>query len=127
MGREVVPTDKAPQAVGPYSQAIKSDGFLFSAGQVAIDPAVGKLIDADVSGQAEQVMENLEAVLTEAGLGFADVVKTTIYLTTMDHFAAVNEIYGARFPANPPARSTVAVAGLPLGALVEIDVVARIP
>jgi len=127
MGREVVHTDKAPQAVGPYSQAIKSDGFLFSAGQVAIDPAVGKLIDADVSGQAEQVMENLEAVLTEAGLGFADVVKTTIYLTTMDHFAAVNEIYGARFPANPPARSTVAVAGLPLGALVEIDVVARIP
>lgn len=126
MGREVVHTDKAPAAVGPYSQAIKSDGFLFSAGQVAIDPAVGKLIEADVAGQAEQVMRNLEAVLTEAGLGFGDVVKTTIYLTTMDHFSAVNEVYGARFPADPPARSTVAVAGLPLGALVEIDVVARL-
>ncbi len=123
--RKIIQTNAAPAAVGPYSQAVVSGGFLYSAGQVAIDPATAKLVDGDVTAQAHQVMRNLKAVLAAAQLDFADIVKTTIYLTTMDHFAAVNEVYGAVFADAPPARSTVAVAGLPLGALVEIDVVAR--
>ena len=124
---QVVHTASAPKPVGPYSQATVAGAFLFSAGQVGIDPKIGKLVAGDVQHQAQQAMRNLEAILEAGGCRFEHVVKTTIYLTTMDHFAAVNEVYAAYFKSAPPARSTVAVAGLPLGALVEIDVVARIP
>lgn len=123
--RTIVHTDSAPKAVGPYSQAITAGGFLYSAGQVAIDPAKGALVDGDVAAQTEQVMKNLAAVLSEAGCSFSDVVKTTIYLSDMAHFGAVNEVYAKSFGDDCPARSTVAVSGLPMGALVEIDVVAR--
>jgi 2-iminobutanoate/2-iminopropanoate deaminase len=126
LAKRHIHTTQAPQAVGPYSQAIVAGGFLFSAGQIGIDPAKGKLVDGDVQDQARQVMKNLAAVLAAAGATLDDVVKTTIYLTTMDHFAAVNEVYATHFDPIKPARSTVAVASLPLGALVEIDVVATV-
>lgn len=123
---QVVHTDKAPAAVGPYSQAIRLGNMIFSAGQVALDPTQGVLIGTDVQAQTEQVFKNLQAVLTAAGSDLSKVVKTTVFLTTMDHFAAMNEVYGKHFPHNPPARSTVAVAGLPKAALVEIEVVAYV-
>ncbi len=123
---QVVQTDKAPAAVGPYSQAIRLGNMIFSAGQVALDPASGLLVGDDVKAQTEQVFKNLKAVLTAAGSDLSKVVKTTVFLTTMDHFAAMNEVYGSQFPNNPPARSTVAVAGLPKAALVEIEVVAYV-
>lgn len=123
---QVVHTDKAPAAVGPYSQAIRLGNMIFSAGQVALDPAQGVLIGSDVQAQTEQVFKNLQAVLAAAGSDLSKVVKTTVFLTTMDHFAAMNEVYGRHFPENPPARSTVAVCGLPKAALVEIEVVAYV-
>lgn len=123
---QVVQTDKAPAAVGPYSQAIRFQNMVFSAGQVALDPSTGVLVGEDVKTQTVQVFKNLQAVLTAAGTDLSKVVKTTVFLTTMDHFAAMNEIYGSQFPNNPPARSTVAVAGLPKAALVEIEVVAYV-
>lgn len=119
-----VSTDKAPAAIGPYSQAILANGFLFTAGQIALDPASGQLIAGGVSEQTERVMSNLEAVLTEAGLGWGDVVKTTVYLQDLSHFPVVNELYGKRLGAARPARSTVQVSGLPRGALIEIDAIA---
>lgn len=119
-------TDDAPAAIGPYSQAIAASGYLFSAGQIGLVPGTGDMVEGGVEAQARQVFSNLRAVLTEAGLGFRDVVKTTVFLSTMDDFAAVNAIYGEHFHEPYPARSTVAAAGLPKGALVEIDVVARI-
>lgn len=125
MARKIIQTNDAPQAVGAYSQAVIDGGFLFTAGQIAIDPAQGELIDADVSAQARQVMKNLRAILQASGCGFADVVKTTIYITQMADFQAVNSVYAEHFDAEPPARSTVAVRELPLGALVEIDMVVR--
>ena len=124
MTREIVATDRAPQAIGPYSQGVGIGGFVFFSGQIPLDPATGLIKGADAAEQAEQVMENIAAVLEAAGLGFGDVVKTTIFLTEMADFAVVNEIYGRRFPAEPPARSTVEVKGLPRGALLEIEVVA---
>lgn len=114
----------APAAIGPYSQAIESDGFFFSSGQLGLDPATGKLVDG-IDNQAERALLNLEAVLGEAGLTMADVVKTTIYLVDLSHFAQMNAIYSRHVIAPPPARSTVQVAGLALGALIEIEVVAR--
>lgn len=126
MDRRIVLTDKAPAAIGPYSQAVVAGGFVFTAGQIALVPGSGELVGADVRAQAEQVMRNLEAVLHAAGSSFSQVVKSTIYLTDMGDFAAVNEVYAARFPQDPPARSTVAVRALPKGAAVEIDVVARV-
>ncbi len=124
MQREVISTDKAPGAIGPYSQAIKASGtFLFCSGQVSLTPS-GELITGDVQTQARQVMANIEGLLGAAGLGFGNIVKTTIFLSSMDHFAAVNEIYGSYFPSDPPARSTVAVAGLPKNVDVEIEVIA---
>ena len=117
-------TDKAPAPIGPYSQAVKAGGFLFCSGQVAIDPATSKLVEADVSGQTEQVLKNIGAILDAAGLDFSAVIKTTIFLADMADFAAVNTVYGSYFSANKPARSTVAVAGLPLGARVEIEIIA---
>lgn len=121
---EQVTSDKAPAAIGPYSQAVIAGGFLFSAGQIALDPVSGQIVDGGVSVQAERVMENLKAVLDEAGLGWKDVVKTTVYLHDMADFPTVNEIYGRTLGDARPARSTVQVTALPRGALVEIDLVA---
>lgn len=123
--RKVVSTDRAPGAVGPYSQAIVSGDLVFTAGQIALVPGTKQLVSPDVREQTERVMANLAAVLDAAGTGFDRVVKTTIFLVDMADFATVNEVYGRFFDAAPPARSTVAVAGLPLGARVEIDMVAR--
>jgi 2-iminobutanoate/2-iminopropanoate deaminase len=125
MSHQIVRSDDAPAPIGPYSQAIRSGKTLFCSGQIALDPVSGTLIDGDVSAQAELVMKNLGAVLSAAGYNYDDVVKTTIFLVDMNDFAAVNEVYGRYFEAGKPARSTVAVAGLPRGARVEIDAIAR--
>lgn len=124
MKLQAITTDKAPAAIGPYSQAVKFGNMLFCSGQIPLDPASGEMSTGNVSDQAERVMSNIAAVLSAAGLGFDDVIKTTIYLVDMGDFAAVNEIYGNCFPAHKPARSTVAVKSLPRGALVEIEVIA---
>ena len=121
--KNVVSSPNAPKAVGPYSQAIKAGGFLFLAGQVALN-AAGTMVDGDITVQTRQVLENLGAVLAAAGLSFADVVRTTIFLAEMNDFGAVNEIYGQYFSEPYPARATVQVARLPKDARVEIDVIA---
>jgi 2-iminobutanoate/2-iminopropanoate deaminase len=120
-------SDDAPRAVGPYSQAVASGEHVYLSGQTPIDPATGALIDADVAGQTERCFDNLGAVLAAAGLDFDDVVKVNVYLTSMDDFAAMNEVYARRFAEPHPARTTVAVAALPLGARIEIELVARRP
>jgi 2-iminobutanoate/2-iminopropanoate deaminase len=122
--REIISTDKAPAAVGPYSQGVKAGQFVFTAGQVAIDPAAGQIVAQDVAGQTHQVMDNLRAVLRQAGSELDKVVKTTVFLQSMDDFAAMNAVYGSYFEDQPPARSTVEVGRLPLGALVEIEAIA---
>lgn len=123
--KKVVLSANAPAPIGPYSQAIEVNGMLYCSGQIPLNPANGEVVGAgDVQAQAEQVMKNIEAVLAAADLKFSNIVKTTIYLTTMNDFAKVNEVYGKFFPQNPPARSTVAVAGLPKGVQVEIEVLA---
>jgi 2-iminobutanoate/2-iminopropanoate deaminase len=119
-----VHTDKAPAAIGPYSQAIIAGNLLFTAGQIALDPATGQIVQGDVTVQTERVMRNLTAVLESAGTSWADVVKTTVYLQDMADFPRVNEVYGRMIGDARPARSTVQVAGLPRGVLVEIDAVA---
>ena len=119
-------TDRAPQAIGPYSQGFWAGELFFSAGQVALDPETMELVGDDAASQARRVMTNLGAVLEAAGLSFSNVVKTTIFLASMDDFAAVNEVYAQPFEAPYPARSTVAVRTLPKGALVEIEVIARV-
>jgi len=126
--RDVVTTDQAPKAIGPYSQAIGGQGkLLFCSGQIPLDPGSGELVGgSDVRAQAKRVMDNLGAVLAAGGASFASVVKTTIYLQDLRDFAAVNEVYGGYFKEAPPARATVQVAGLPRGALVEIDAIALI-
>jgi 2-iminobutanoate/2-iminopropanoate deaminase len=124
MKKEIIATDKAPQAIGPYSQGVKAGGMVFFSGQIPLDPVTGEMVGKGIAAQAERVMENIAALLTAAGLGFGDVVKSTIYLTDLTNFAIVNDIYGRRFPAAPPARSTVEVKGLPRGAEVEIEVIA---
>ncbi|MFC1531413.1 RidA family protein [Gemmatimonadota bacterium] len=118
-------TDRAPAAIGPYAQAVEAGGFLFSAGQIGLIPETGEFAGEDVETQAVQVLQNLAAILEEAGLSFSDVVKTTMYLANMDEFPLVNAIYAKYFTQPYPARSTVAAAGLPKGARIEIDVVAR--
>jgi 2-iminobutanoate/2-iminopropanoate deaminase len=125
MAHEPVQTDAAPAPIGPYSQAVLSRKTLYCSGQIALDPATGNLVDGDVSAQTEQVMKNLGAVLRQAGFDFTNVVKTTIFLIDMNDFTAVNAVYGRTFDAVKPARSTIAVAGLPRGARVEIDCIAR--
>ena len=124
MKKEIIATDKAPQAIGPYSQGVKAGGMVFFSGQIPLDPVTGEMVGKGIAAQTERVMENIAALLTAAGLGFGDVVKSTIYLTDLTNFAIVNDIYGRRFPADPPARSTVEVKGLPRGAEVEIEVIA---
>jgi 2-iminobutanoate/2-iminopropanoate deaminase len=127
MSAERVFSPAAPAPIGPYNQAVRFDGMVYCSGQIAIDPAAGKLIDGDVAAQTRQVMRNIEAVLTAAGTTFANVVKTTIFLVDMADFAVVNPIYGEPFANGiAPARSTVAVAALPLGARVEIEAIARL-
>jgi 2-iminobutanoate/2-iminopropanoate deaminase len=122
--RQAVRTGDAPAAIGPYSQAIAIDGFVFCSGQLGLDPVSGELVDG-VEAQAERALRNLSAVLDAAGTTMADVVKTTLFLADMADFAAVNAVYTRFVPDPPPARSTIAVAGLPKGALVEIEAIAR--
>lgn len=126
MTRRIVKTDQAPNPVGPYNQAVIANGIVYTAGQIAIDPATSKLLEGTVEEQAHQVMKNLGAVLAEAGSSFAKVVKTTIYLKSMDDFGAVNAVYGTFFGDDAPARSTVEVSRLPLDVLVEIDCIAMV-
>ena len=122
--RQVIHTDSAPKAIGPYSQAIVAGNLVFTSGQIPLDPKTQQMVEGDIRVQTERVMENLSAVLQAAGVGFADVVKGTIFVADLGDFATVNEIYGKRFSASPPARSTVQVAALPKGARVEIDLIA---
>jgi 2-iminobutanoate/2-iminopropanoate deaminase len=122
--REVIATDDGPKAIGPYSQAIKANGFVFLSGQIALDPATQQLISGDVTAQTERVLQNLAGVLKAAGSSLAQVAKTTVFLKNMSDFAAMNEVYGRYFTQAPPARSTVEVARLPKDVLVEIDVIA---
>lgn len=124
MKLKTIATPKAPAAIGPYSQAVACGNLLFCSGQIALDPQSGELAGDTVAAQTEQVMNNIAAVLSAAGAGFDDVIKTTIYLTDMADFSALNEVYGKCFAGHKPARSTVAVRSLPRGALVEIEVVA---
>lgn len=122
---DVVVTDKAPGAIGPYSQAMKCAGMVYTAGQIALDPATGKIVEGDVSAQTERVMQNLQAVLEAAGSSFDQVVKTTCFLQDLNDFAPFNEVYGRYFSSNRPARSTVQVAKLPAGSLVEVECIAE--
>jgi 2-iminobutanoate/2-iminopropanoate deaminase len=126
MERRVVSTDKAPKALGPYSQAIRVGDFIFCAGQAGIDPATGKLVEGGIQAETRRVLQNLTAVLQAAGSSFSQVVKTTVFLKNMDDFKAMNGIYAEFFPAAPPARSTVQVARLPADASVEIEAIATI-
>ena len=123
--KKIIHTDHAPKAVGPYSQAVRMGDFLFCSGQISIDPKTQEVFTGDIKKQTEMVLNNVEAVLKASDLNFGHIVKTTIFLTSMADFAVVNEIYGRKFTTNPPARSTVAVAGLPKGVNVEIEVVAH--
>jgi len=124
MKKEIISTDRAPKAIGPYSQGVKAGGFLFLSGAIALDPETGEICAGGIAAETEVVMKNIQALLAASGLGFADVVKTVIYLANMGDFATVNAIYGRHFPEQPPARVTVEVQGLPRGALVEIEVTA---
>ena len=121
--RKVIHTEKAPKAVGPYSQAISTGNLLFTAGQVAIDPRTGKLVEGGIKEQTRQVMENLKAILAEAAADFSKVVKTTVFLQDIKTFVDFNQVYGDYFPSEPPARSTFQVGALPLGAMVEIEMI----
>jgi len=124
MSNQVIATDEAPKAIGPYSQAIASGDLVFTSGQIPLDPETQEMVKGDIRAQAERVMENLRGVLEAAGVSFAQVVKTTIFLADLADFAVVNEVYGKRFAGSPPARSTVQVAALPKGARVEIEMIA---
>ncbi len=124
--REAVATRNAPQAIGPYSQAIKAGGMVFVSGQIPIDPENGSLVGSGIAEQTERVLRNLAAILAAAGSGMGKVVKTTVFLKNMADFASMNEVYAKAFPAPPPARATVEVARLPKDVLVEIDVIALV-
>lgn len=126
MSVRIVHTDQAPAAIGPYSQAVIAGNLVFTAGQIALDTATGQIVPGDVSAQTERVLRNLTAVLESAGATWGDVVKTTVYLQDMADFPKVNEVYGRMIGAARPARSTVQVAGLPRGVLVEIDAIAHV-
>lgn len=122
--KKIVSTKNAPAAIGPYSQAISVNGFLFTSGQIGIVPSTGNLAGDDITSQTKQVMENLKNILAEAGLSFSNVVKTTVFIQNMNDFATVNAIYAESFGSDAPARSCVAVSSLPKGALIEIEVIA---
>ena len=124
MKRQIVATDAAPKAIGPYSQAVWAGDTLFCAGQIPLDPATGNLIAGGIAEQTTRVLENINGLLTSQGLSFGNVVKATVFLADMNHFAGMNDVYAKYFPASPPARSTVQVARLPKDALVEIEVIA---
>jgi len=124
MKREIIATAKAPAAIGPYSQAVRAGDFVFTAGQIPLDPVTGKLVEGNIETQTRQVLANLSAVLQAAGTSLANAVKTTVFLADMGDFKAMNGVYAEFFPAAPPARSTVQVAVLPMGARIEIEVVA---
>lgn len=124
--KEIISTDKAPGAIGPYSQAVKAGGMIFLSGQIPIDPATGQFVSDDVAEQTEQVFKNLQAVLEAAGSSLANVVKTSVFLADMNDFAVMNEVYGKYFTSDYPARATVQAAGLPKGAKVEIDCIATV-
>jgi 2-iminobutanoate/2-iminopropanoate deaminase len=126
MNLEIMMTDRAPAAIGPYSQAVKYGNMLFCSGQIPLDPATGEIVPGDITAQTERVMGNIAATLSAAGASFDDVIKTTIYLVDMGDFTSVNEVYGRCFQNHKPARSTVAVKSLPRGALVEIEVIAGV-
>ena len=122
--KRIIRTTKAPAAIGPYSQAVEINGTLYISGQIPIDPLDGKLVDGDIRNQTEQVFRNIEAILSEAGFGFSDVVKSTCLLRDMSDFKAMNEVYSLHYSDNHPARAAFAVKGLPLGVLVEIETIA---
>ena len=122
--RKVISTAAAPAAIGPYSQAIEANGFLYISGQVPLDPATSQLVAGGIAEQTRQVMKNIGAILEAAGYTYANIVKTTCLLSTMDNFKAMNEVYATFFPENPPARAAFAVQALPLSALIEIEVIA---
>jgi 2-iminobutanoate/2-iminopropanoate deaminase len=122
--RQIISSNDGPKAIGPYSQAIKANGLVFLSGQIPLDPGTQQLIGGDVAAQTERVLQNITGILRAAGSSLAQVVKTTVFLKNMNDFAAMNEVYGRHFQADPPARSTVEVARLPKDVLVEIDVVA---
>ncbi len=122
--REIVATEHGPKAIGPYSQAVKANGFVFTAGQVALDPATGTMVGTEIKEQTERVMENLKGIVEASGSSLHKVVKTTVFLKDMNDFAAMNEVYARYFASAPPARSTVEVARLPKDARVEIEVIA---
>lgn len=122
--KRIINTTNAPAAIGPYSQAIEANGTLYISGQIPINSATGKVVDGLIAEQTEQVMKNIEAILTEAGYSFSDVVKSTCLLSDMANFKAMNEVYGRYYAVNPPARAAFAVKELPLGVLVEIETVA---
>ena len=124
--RQIIQTEGAPRAIGPYSQAVVVDGWLYASGQIPLDPATGTLVEASVAVQTRRVLENLSAVLAEAGADLGAIVKTTVYLKDLGAFAEMNEVYGEFFAENPPARATVEVARLPMDVLVEIDCVAKV-
>ena len=124
--KKIISTDEAPAAIGPYSQAVRSGSFLFCSGQIPLDPKSGQIVAGDINAQTRRVLDNIAAVLRAEGLSFDSVVKTTIFLTDLGDFQTVNEIYGSYFKQKPPARSTVQVSGLPKGANVEIEVIARV-
>lgn len=126
MHRDIIATDKAPAAVGPYSQAVRVGDFVFTAGQIPLDPATGQLVEGGIEVQARQALTNVSAVLEAAGTSLANVVKTTVFLTDMGEFKAMNGVYAEFFPEAPPARSAVQVAALPLGARIEIEAIAII-
>jgi 2-iminobutanoate/2-iminopropanoate deaminase len=126
MSKEIIQTSKVPAPIGPYSQAVIANGFLFASGQLAFDPATGELVLTDIQAETRQVMENIKAILDEAKLSFANVVKTTIFLSDMQLFAQVNEVYGSYFTANFPARETVAVKTLPRNVNIEVSITAVI-
>jgi 2-iminobutanoate/2-iminopropanoate deaminase len=124
--KKVISTQNAPKAIGPYSQAIQAGEFLFASGQIPINPATGEIVEGGIEAQANQVLQNVKAVLNEAGMDMADAVKTTVFLNNMDDFAKVNEIYGSYFTGSAlPARSAVQVVRLPKGVLIEIEVIAH--
>ncbi len=127
MKKKVIQTDKAPKAIGPYSQAIQAENLLFLSGQIALDPKTGELREGDIRQQTQQVLENVKGLLESLGLGMKDVVKVTIFLKDMGNFNQMNEVYAAYFSSAPPARSTVEVAKLPRNAEIEIEAIASIP